>query len=123
MTDEMIEKPKPKMVSVKVIKQFDETVLIEFVDRSDIRRVVVPNKALDKGRVSVDDLAMGVVYGIDWSAVDIEVTAKSLSKALHEAGIFTKEDLLGNLNRARSVVQEIVPRIMRELINVARGDK
>lgn len=95
-----------KVVRVNVISRHGSAALVEFVEGQAVQRKTVSAGLLDGEKISQDDLDMGVPYGLPWADLfKINVTPKVIEKALHNAGVWTLEDLLGNPRRVIAALQ------------------
>lgn len=135
MQDENIEMPEaqpaeekpvaeaPKMTKVRVIRQDKKSVLVEYGSRDRVERVVVPVKSIQKDKVSVADLEAGIPYGLDFSSLEIpKVSIDDLIGALHQHGVWNKEDVLQNHQAALSTLQSLfVQSLFRQLIKLAKN--
>jgi len=96
----MTEDKKVKMIPVKVIFQQKEATLVEWVEKGKKQRVTVQAGKVVDGKVSADDLDIGIPYGVPWEQYKPKViTGEDIAEALHnttEEGIWTKEDLGNN---------------------------
>jgi hypothetical protein len=114
------EKKRPCLVAVKLIKTDGKAAVVE----KDGERVIVPASEVKDGKVEREKLAAGMPYGVDW--VDAELIlpiAETIDADLKAAGIWTAEDLLGDMNRVRSVAKGYTSAIVAQLRNYAREVK
>ena len=114
-------KPRPrKVVRVNVISRNHSGALVEFVEGQAVRRKTVAAAALDGEKIAQDDLDMGVPYGIPWAdLVQATVTPATIEKALHNAGVWTLEDLISNPRRAIGALQSAYGLDIAALIRAA----
>lgn len=111
------------MTKVRVIRQDKKSVLVEYGSRDRVKRVVVPVKSIQKDKVSVADLEAGIPYGLDFSSLEIpKVSIDDLIGALHQHGVWNKEDVLQNHQAALSTLQSLfVQSLFRQLIKLAKN--
>ena len=99
--------PPPAEVAVKVLKTEGASSLVEWVADGAAQRVFVPAAKVKGGVVAENVLSKGVPYGVPWGDIKLPALdiAAALEKALHNAGIWTAEDLSKNQRAARGAVQ------------------
>jgi hypothetical protein len=127
VTESQPEEPKPaqkqrprKTVRVNVVSRKDASALVEFVEGQAVQRKTVTAEALDGDKIAQDDLDLGVPYGIPWAdLVKVTATPASIEKALHNAGIWTLEDLTSNPRRAIGALQAAYGLDLASLIRAA----
>lgn len=111
------------MTLVKLLRQQKTIVLIEWQDEAhNLYRSVVPTESLVKtdSGFTHENPQMGVPYGIDWGLVDIvPITSTALGVALHNAGIFTLEELQDNLNTAKGILLGLSGVTVNKLVHFA----
>ncbi len=90
------EKPKRvKMQEVITIKADTKTALVEYVQKGRVFRKFIPTDKLKGNKVSVDELELGVNYGVPWaSELKMDATPQQLEDKLHALGLWTSEDVL-----------------------------
>lgn len=105
----------PKMVEVRVISKNAGAALVEYYEKaSGSHRVIIPGELVQEGKAPLEELEAGAPYGIDWTAVKVKpFSAVELERALHDEGIWTKEDLL----QKRVVVLTTINRISGLLLS------
>jgi hypothetical protein len=115
------QKPRSrKVVRVSVVARKDASALVEFVEGQAAQRKTVPADALDGDKIAQDDLDMGVPYGIPWAdLVKVTATPGGIEKALHNAGIWTLEELTSNPRRAIGALQAAYGLDIASLIRAA----
>ena len=99
--------PPPAEVAVKVLKAQGASALVEWVADGEAHRAFVPAAKVKAGLVAESVLGKGVPYGIPWRDIKLPALdiAAALEKALHNAGIWTAEDLSKNQRAAHGAVQ------------------
>jgi hypothetical protein len=71
------------------------TVLVEWVSNQEVHRGFIPAKQFSVDGVPASVLGSATPYGLPWSELIVfSGSAKDLEKALHNAGIWTFEDLV-----------------------------
>lgn len=111
------------MTPVKLLRQQRTIALIEWQDEAHNKyRSVVPTESLlktDSGLIH-ENPHMGVPYGIDWGVVEIvPITSTALGVALHNAGIFTLEELQDNLTTAKGILLGLSGLTVNKLVQFA----
>ena len=99
--------PPPAEIAVKVLKTQGASALVEWVADGEAHRVFVPAAKVKGGSVTESVLGKGVPYGIPWRDIKLPALdiAAALEKALHNAGVWTAEDLVRNQRAAHGAVQ------------------
>lgn len=80
---------------MKLIKRDREAALVEYVENGEVKRKIIPRSAVNEnGQIDSFELETGIPYGIAWGDyLQLEATPKDIERALHNAGIWTAEDL------------------------------
>ena len=103
-----------RLVAVTVVKSQQETALVEWTD-DDIHRVYVPVAAVVNGKVSEEDLAAGVRYGVAWEELIVPTTPETVAKRLRQLDIWTPADARANAPLIkREAVTFDVPALLRD---------
>ena len=97
MTDyeEIIVKKPAKMQEVITIKADPKVALVEYVQKGRVFRKYIPTDKLKGNKVAVDELELGMDYGVPWaSELKMDATPQQLEDKLHALGLWTGEDVL-----------------------------
>ena len=101
-------------VPVKMLERRGETVLLEWADGDETKRgylpasVVIPETAEIALAVSASELPLAAPYGVPWAAllqVDPSDFSERLQKALHNANLWTFDDVMKNPNSVIGAIQ------------------
>jgi len=102
--------PAPvKRTTVRVIRHTGSVILVSYVEDGAEKRRTVPAPTLDPdGTISEKDLAAGIPYGIPWGKLNLKftVTLVGLEKSLHNAGVWTLEDLMKHPQAVLGALQD-----------------
>lgn len=117
-----------KSILVNVIIQAQKTAVVEYQEKDDVRRVVVPVKSLQyKGSdvlVSEGEIRKGMVYGYAWEELVFPtVDSAEVARILHKYGIWTKEDARKNRSALMSAVRDIFNPFIRLILEPVEGGK
>jgi len=113
-------KAKVKLIMVKTIKAKGEGALVEWMEKSILRRATVPLYAVQDSQVEDTVLVAGIPYGLPWEDVKLaQPKGADIANALRAAGIWTKQDLFDNPNKAIGILQAIYGVDLSALINFA----
>ena len=94
---------KVKLVTVQVIHEQGAATLVQWVEKDDLRRGIIPTKSVvDNNEVAATELEACLPYGEDWSVV-AGVTL-GVVKALKDYAIWTKADALANPRHVREAL-------------------
>lgn len=90
-------------MKVNVISQNEHVVLVEYVDGSRYRRVIVPAHTVAGEECAIETLALGVEDGKQWSAlIDDMGTAQQIENELRRRGIWNSRDMAGRPEEVKS---------------------
>jgi len=115
-------------VPVKIIQKNKETVLLEWADGDETKRgylpahLVILETAETPSAVVLDELASAALYGVPWAdvlPVPQEYAAK-LAKSLHNANLWTFEDVRTNMDAAVGAVQSALRMDVSTVLATAR---
>jgi len=99
MTDEKQEKKRKSYKAVNMISSRGKNAVVEWVYQGRAHRKIVPTKAVSGGKIETHILDQCPDYGIPWSSeIHPTLTAEEIEIALHNAGIWTPEDVWQNPN-------------------------
>ncbi len=121
MDDEKEEKKvKAVLFQVRLIRATGKAALVEWVHQGKLNRAVVPLDAIQDGAVTNNVLAAAIPYGVAWEEIEFHRPSPAqIANALREAGIWTREDLFANPNKAIGVLQAIYGVDLGALIGLA----
>lgn len=86
-------------MEVKLVQRDGHSALVEWFDGEDVRRGIVPVKALKGDSIEREELERAIPYGEPWEElVEFKITAEDLARNLRNRGIWTREDLRKNPN-------------------------
>ena len=113
-----------KMVDVKIVHRDGHATLVEYVDKGEQFRVVVPTKAVEGkqvGKVAKTELEAGTAYGDDFT--QIEGVGPELAYELKRIGVWVKADLVGKNRQVKNAIQQayVVP-TLKALLEFAKEE-
>ena len=111
-----------KMVAVQVIHKEGAAALVQWAERGDLQRGIVPAESVvDNKEVAADELAACIPYGEDWSMV--AGVTPGVVKTLKENGIWTKADALASPRRIReALIIGYVPATLESIMQYAKEE-
>lgn len=85
-------------MNVKIIKQNNQTALIEYLEKGMPQRCFVPASDIQDGKVTAEALEAGTPYGDDLAQGfrPFTIKAADITRLLREQGIFTLAELKAN---------------------------
>lgn len=101
MTDEIKEteviepkktKKQEKKISVRVIASNEGSSLVEYLKQGEVNRCYIPVEEINNDEASPEILEAGILYGVDLTGI----VSQEVITALHNYGIWTKADILGD---------------------------
>lgn len=105
---------------VKVVRITDGAALVEYLEDGVLFRKSVPALEVEGNKVDTEVLDAGILIGEDWDAVVAELDF-AVSAALHNRGVWSAADLLGNSGQARNaLLAALVQPALAALINHSR---
>lgn len=119
-----VEEAKEKSyVDVKVIRESDQSALVEYREKGIVERATIPLKALiDGNKVREWQLKKGIPFGIDWSDIDIpKVTPQMLTQALRLKGIWTAADVRANPQAVRNAISQVQGELFSQIVKYIIG--
>ena len=113
---------KVKLIAVQVIHKEGAAALVQWAERDDLQRGIVPAESVvDGGKVAADELAACIPYGEDWSMV--AGVTPGVVKTLKENGIWTKADALASPRRIReALIIGYVPATLESIMQYAKEE-
>ena len=124
MTDEIItERPKRKIkkVAVTVIHSKGNTALIEWVEKTRLKRGYLPASLIDGDMVSDEVLEAVTPYGVPWeSVITTHGTPEGFAQALHAHDIWTLNDCVTKPKEAIAALQSVYRVDLAALLQAAR---
>ena len=124
MNDAIEEKPKRKTrkVAVTVIHSKGNTALIEWVEKTKLKRGYLPASLIEADNMVSDEaLEAATPYGVPWeSVITLYATPEKLEQALHAHGIWTLNDLVTKPNAAIGALQSVYRVDLAALLQAAR---
>lgn len=97
-----------KIYPVTKLKQFStpESFLVEWVEDGKAKRGFIPAKKFDPAGMPESVLSRSTPYGLPWAELaSFSATPEGLEMALHNAGIWTLDDLTGNIQAGLGAIQ------------------
>lgn len=112
-------------VTAKVITRSQGLRLVEWLDGDKPKRAwVTPDMVVDDtGKLAtIEHPAGGIPYGVDWSEFTSgQVKTDLIETRLHQAGIWTVEDLQQQVKVAQGIIQAAAGDVLQELLVNARA--
>lgn len=112
-------------VTAKVITRSQGLRLVEWIDgEKPYRAWVTPDMVIDDlGKTAIiEHPAGGIPYGVDWREFTSgQVNTALIETRLHQAGIWTVEDLQRQVKVAQGIIQAAAGEVLQELLVNARA--
>lgn len=109
-------------MKVKIIREEGAVSLVEWITADGYHRTVLPTESITNNRCSVDELNRGMTYGEDWSEVMIfTASPDAIKQELYRAGIWITNDVLGNPDAVRGVLNKVLQDTLESLFRFATG--
>lgn len=115
----MPEKEK-QAVKVNVIEVQKAAAVVEWKDKSGLKRAIVPAGEILDGKVNAEILEAGIEYGLPWERlISISVKPADYAEALRTAGIWTADDVLKKQPVVRGVLNAVLNIEFSRLLQIA----
>ena len=112
---------RKKLIPVQVISQTGKSVVVQWLEKDDLKRVTIPKGKLEGGKVDAEILKAGVPYGIPWEELELpEVTADDFAKELRRHNVWTATDAQGNPVQLRAAVQSVFKQTVLAIVEFSR---
>lgn len=107
---------------VKIIETKGQSALVEYVAGDNTtQRCVIPSSLIVDNDVPLSDLNAGIEYGTRWEElVNFSIDSRSFADELRRRGVWTLDDLLGDVNHARGAANYLAAQIFKQYVNAAR---
>jgi hypothetical protein len=117
-------KKTPRQVPVKVVKVDGKAALVEWLEKGELARGVVPVGEVHDGTCGADTLDAAAPYGVPWvkllDAEEMKTTPTALEAELHKRGIWTTEDIEKNFSHAQAALMAALGLDIQLLLRIAR---
>lgn len=113
-------------MNVRVVKQREKVVLVEYTNNNSIERVWIPRDELKDNDVRKEVLRRGVKYGLPWSellsdsAFDGANLLAEIESLLRRHEVWTLSDLMNKSQVMRGTIQRIVESLLSSVIDRAK---
>ena len=112
---------RKKLIPVQVISQTGKSVVVQWLEKDDLKRVTIPKGKLEGGKVDAEILKAGVSYGIPWEELELpEVTADDFAKELRRHNVWTATDAQLNPVQLRAAVQSVFKQTVLAIVEFSR---
>lgn len=109
-----------KRISVLVIKTRAGISLVEWKQEGKTVRGSIPQDSIDAdGTVSIETLGNATLYGLDFSGLSLP-GAMEFENELHNAGIWTAEDVLHDRPALLRALDALKPALLRAIVDYAK---
>jgi len=109
------------MIKVKLVATDGQAAIVEYQEAGKIKRAIVPNGDVIKGRVSKRTLDMSIPYGgveltnlPEW----LTISTADLQDTLRQRGLWTKEDYLKSPEVILGVLQKLYGVDVTRILNL-----
>jgi len=114
-------------MDVKIVGRENGKVLVEWREDGCLRRGIVPEEVVNGEVIDDELLSLAITYGIDFEflleqALD-NVTPQAITCRLHNAGIWTYEDMRANPTVVRGVIMAAYGVDFQTLYRIAEENK
>lgn len=114
---------------VTVIEQRGAAAVVEWRDGEGLHRAIVPHRLLsaDKDEEPYAECALavlqqGIPFGESWEALALgQIGAERVAQALRARGLWTAQDVLQHVERARAALAAAYSKDLETLLNAARA--
>lgn len=115
---------QPRQVPVKVVLYNGHAALVEWLEKGQAARGLIPREEIRDGKAGADVLDASAPYGVPWAQLlekeGVRTTPEAVEAELHRRGIWTAEDIEGNLGAAQTALMAALGLDIQRLLLVAR---
>lgn len=120
----MAKKIQGALTVVTLIGQKGASALVEFLDANGVLcRKYVPLAKIENSMVADETLAAGIPYGIAWNEISLEFDAEKFAVEMHNADLWTANDVLRNPKKVSAVLRKILESGLKELLEMSRQEE
>lgn len=119
----MVKKIQGNKTLVTIVTMKDHSLLVEYFENDILTRKYVPVSKLEGNYIADDVLASGIQYGYPWEEMDIVFDMKLFAVEMHNAELWTVDDLLKTPNKLTGVLRKLFERQFKEILKTAENDK
>jgi hypothetical protein len=101
-------KTKSKSIPVQPALQIGKSTVYEWQVKGAVKRGILPPEKVIDGKVDQELLEAAIPYGVPWAEMPIKpFTGEQLEKALHDADLWTAEQVMKNARKAIGALQTL----------------
>jgi hypothetical protein len=99
---------KSKLIPVRLVSQTGKNALVEWVAKGAVKRGYLPADKVTSDKLDQELLEAAAPYGIPWAEMPFKAfTGADLEKALHNADIWTEEQVRTNAQKVIGALQTL----------------
>lgn len=120
----MAKKIQGSLTFVTMLSTKGASTLVEWInDDGVLCRTYVPAAKFSNGFVADNVLASGIPYGFPWEEVEIKFDMQQFAIEMHNAGLWTVEDVLRQPKTLTGVLRKIFEASFKAVLETASREK
>ena len=119
----MAKKIMPTKTFVKVLSTQGASSLVEYDQNGMLRRCYVPAHKVENNFVADTVLSSGIPYGFPWDEIVIEFDMQQFAIEMHNAELWTVEDVLKAPKKVTGVLRKIFEQSFKTILETAVQEK
>jgi len=108
---------------VTILSSKGASALVEYMDNGVLQRKYVPTDKVLNQFVDDQVLARGIPYGFPWEEIVINFNMQQFALEMHNADLWTVEDVLKNPKKVTGVLRKIFEDSFRTVLETALREK
>jgi len=108
---------------VTIIRQKDNSTLVQYVDDGVLTRKYVPTAKVIDGFVPDEVLEQGISYGYPWEEIELKFDSRQLADEMHQVDLWTVEDVLRSPQKVQAALNAILANGLSKILDIARNEK
>jgi hypothetical protein len=119
----MAKKIQGALTLVTVLSSKGASTLVEYLDNGILQRKYVPTEKVSNQFVDDQVLAQGIPYGFPWDEIVINFDMQHFATEMHNADLWTVEDVLKSPKKVTGVLRKIFEDSFRTVLETAVREK
>lgn len=119
----MTKKIQGEKTLVTILSSQGASTLTEYVTDGVVYRKYVPTSKLEGNFIQDETLASGIPYGFPWDEIVIKFDPQKFAEAMHNAELWTVEDVLKSPAKLTGVLRKVFEQDFRKILETASSEK
>ncbi len=119
----MAKKIQGSKTLVTVLSSKGASTLVEYLHDGVLQRKYVPTIKVENQFVADEVLGQGIQYGFPWDEIIINFDMKQFANEMHNAELWTVEDVLKSPNKLTGVLRKVFEPSFKAILETAVREK